>query len=225
MSPHAFKICIILSTCVHLAVLYPRSFLHLIPKQERPSQRIELTYFRSGPIKDVVVKDIKPITVQKEVKPARYPLSNVVKLAEIKTPEVPEPLIVETYTEPKIDLKSEMPEGFREEKGNTADGSSEDDAMLLEGYHLKVREKIKGMLEKNGKRFTREGEVYVKFVISKAGTLKDLVLYKDSGKEMHSLEAIAIKSIKEASPFPPFDSEIEETELSFKIPIRFTLHP
>lgn len=221
MSPYAFKICIILSTCVHLAVLCPRSFLRLIPKQERPSQRIELTYFRSGPIKDVVVKDIKPITAQKEVKSVR----NVAKLAEIKTPEVPEPLIVETYTEPKIDLKAEMPEGFREEKGNTADASSEDAAILLEGYHLKVREKIKAMLEKNGKRFTREGEVYVKFVISKVGTLKDLVLYKDSGKEMRSLEAIAIKSVKEASPFPAFDAEIEETELSFKIPIRFTLHP
>ncbi len=151
MSPHAFKICIILSTCVHLAVLCPRSFLRLIPKQEWPSQRIELTYFRSDPIKEVVVKDIEPITAQKEVKPVRYSLSNVVRPAEIKTPEVPEPLIVETYTEPKIDLKPETPESLREEKGNTADGSSEDDAILLEGYQLKVRERIKAMLEKNGK--------------------------------------------------------------------------
>ncbi len=171
-------------------------------RPEIPSQRIELTYFREE------LTSIKSKTEKKSVEAAEQ---KELKIAITKTPEAPVPLVAETYTEAKIDLKPE--------------GNSSEDGGTLENYYLKVREEIKSALEKHGKRFTREGEVYVKFIISKDGALKELALYKNSTRGASSLEAIAIKSIKEASPFPPFDDGINKAELPFKVPIRFALQP
>ena len=203
-----FKICIILSTFIHLTLLHSWSFMSFMQRPEMPSQRIELTYFQEGPVKDLVIKDIKPIVSS-------------------KTPKASTPLMAETYKKVEIDL---MPEDstspqVEESKAVEFTDSASDDGGVLENYYLRVREKIKSALEKNGKQFTKEGEVYVKFVVSRNGDLRDLALYKTSTKDISSLEAIAIKSIKEASPFAVFDGEIDKKELPFKIPIRFTLRP
>ncbi len=207
MSSNAhFKICIILSTFIHLTLLHSRPFMPFIQRSEMPSQRIELTYFQESPAKDVVIKNIKPIVSS-------------------KTPGASTPLMVETYKKVEIDLKPEESTSLQVEEIKTVEpmDSASEDGEVLENYYLKVREMIKSALEKNGKQFTKEGEVYIKFVISRNGDLRDLALYKTSTKDISSLEVIAIKGIKDASPFPTFAGEIDKKELPFKIPIRFTL--
>ncbi len=66
----------------------------------------------------------------------------------------------------------------------------------------------------------RESEVGIKFVLDRNGNLKDIFLYRGTGPDASSLEKLAVKSVKEASPFPPFSDKIKEGELQFNLPIR-----
>jgi len=217
-----FKICIILSVFTHLAVICPWPFLRLMSKPEIPFKKIELTYFLEGPVKDVIIKDIKPVTSVREErikniktatrKKADNDLSEALELKIKKNKGASEEITSETS-------------GNFENKKTVATKNNSEDTGIRENYYLKVREKIKSILEKNCRGRMEEGEVYVKFIITKNGTLKDLVLYKNSLKNARFLEAMAIKSIRQASPFPPFDDGINETELLFKQPIQITHHP
>ena len=204
-----FKICIILSTCIHLAVLHPWPFLRLIPEPDISSQRIELVYLQNNLIEDVIVKDTKPVI-------------SVKQKAEKSSSGSAEPYIEKEVAVPKITI-FEIAQDPKAEDAGLAESVL--DKIAFENYYLEVREKIKSALEKNGKRFDREGEVYLKFTIKRGGELRDLALYKNSTGNIPLLEKIAIKSVKEASPFPPFDEEITKAELPFKLPIRFILHP
>lgn len=190
-------------------------------KPEISFQRIELTYFKEGLVKDVPIKDIKPITSVKEKS----------KKIDIKTAKL-EKIEIELRQSQKIPIekidiiKNRAPLISEDERGAKSDTPEKlaKATLVREDYCLKVREEIKSMLEKNGRHFIREGNVYVRFIINRDGTLKDLVLYKKTARGMQPLERIVIKSIKEASPFLPFDDSIKEAELPFDLPIRFTLH-
>ena len=215
-----FKICIIASICAHLALFCSWPLFRSISRPEIRFQKIELTYFRDGPVEDVVIKDIKPITsVRRDNRLIEAAKKEAVKSSEDKTPEASTPLEAEAYREVKVDLKDEL----HSEEGYPKEVEAQS-RLLREAYYMKVREKIKSTLEKNCKGRLKEGEVYVKFTIKKDGALKDLVLYKSSGRNPRLLEAMAIQSIKEASPFPPFDEEMAEIELLFRQPIQITYH-
>lgn len=218
-----FKICIILSTFIHMAILYPWPFFRLISKQEISFRKIELTYFRTGHIKDVLIKDISTATsINKE---GGKESAKTIKLEKIK-------IDLEKDSELKIEQKqdvakdtvletSKISQNKKIDNLNTASG----DKTAHENYCLRVREKIKSILEKNARHFIREGDVYVRFIVKKDGALKNLTLCKSPDKNVCPLEEIAIESIKEASPFPPFHDGIKEEELPFTLPIRFTLRP
>lgn len=214
-----FKICLILSTFIHLTFLYPWSFLEVTPSAKITFQKLELTYFKVGETEDVLVKDIKPITSIKEKSEKEDTKTKRLEKIKIDLKRDAESKIEEEKT------KEEKPEIAKVPQRETdAKESDSEDETLRDSYYLEVREKIKAALEKNGRRFMKEGDVYVRFIVKRDGTLKDLILYKKSGKNMRVLEEIAIKSIKEASPFPAFDESMKEAELPFDLPIRFSLH-
>ena len=87
---------------------------------------------------------------------------------------------------------------------------------------LTIREMIRTAIEKNCKRIPKEGDVSVRFIIDRNGNIKEVALYKTSRRGIKFLENIAIRSIKEASPFPPFSDEMQDKELPLILPIRFT---
>ncbi|MEA3305267.1 MAG: TonB family protein [Candidatus Omnitrophota bacterium] len=89
-------------------------------------------------------------------------------------------------------------------------------------YESKIREMIKSVIEKNCKRISKEGNVSVRFIIERTGNIKKITLHRPSGRGMKSLENIVVKSIKQASPFPPFSREMKEDEIPLILPICFT---
>lgn len=218
-----FKICIVLSACTHIAIIYPWPFLQSMSRPEISFQRIELTYFEEGAIQDVLIKDLKPITSVKQA--SRKKNIEMVKLEKVK-------IDLKKSSESKFEQKpivakntiSGISKDSRQKNSDTTESASKDE-IIRENYCLKVREKIKSILEKKSKRFTGEGEIYARFIINRNGILKNLTMHKGSGKGTHLFGIIAIESIKEASPFPSFGDEIKENELLFKLPIRFTYHP
>jgi TonB family protein len=87
-------------------------------------------------------------------------------------------------------------------------------------YYQIVREKIKRAAYQNYSG-SEIGEVSISFVISDDGYLKDLRLLEDKSSPNPYLRDIAIKSIKDASPFPNFPKELDYPRLSFNLAITF----
>ena len=67
----------------------------------------------------------------------------------------------------------------------------------------------------------KEGEVYLTFVLSADGTLKDLKLIAERTSANDYLKEVGLRSIKESSPFPPFPQNLAYPELTFNVVISF----
>ncbi|MDP2928124.1 MAG: energy transducer TonB [Candidatus Omnitrophota bacterium] len=89
-------------------------------------------------------------------------------------------------------------------------------------YYQIVREKIRRSAYQN---YTHNeiGEVYVSFVISNDGYIKDVRLVEERSAVNDYLRDIALRSVKDASPFPNFPKELDYPQLSFNIIISFEI--
>ena len=87
-------------------------------------------------------------------------------------------------------------------------------------YYKLIREKIR----KNAYYYyntNSRGEVLVHFVIASNGLVDSLHL-KDASTLSRTLQNIAVKSVRDAAPFPPFPPELRDySRLSFNISIYF----
>ena len=89
-------------------------------------------------------------------------------------------------------------------------------------YYQIVREKIRRSAYQN---YTHNdtGEVYVSFIISNDGYIKDVHLVEEKTTFNEYLKNIALRSIRDASPFPNFPKELDYPQLSFNIIISFEI--
>lgn len=65
------------------------------------------------------------------------------------------------------------------------------------------------------------GEVYLTFILTSDGSLKELQILEDRTTAGQYLRTIGLKSIKEAVPYPPFPKELRYPELTFNVVISF----
>jgi TonB family protein len=89
-------------------------------------------------------------------------------------------------------------------------------------YYQIVREKIRRSAYQNYTH-NETGEVYVSFIISNDGYIKDVRLAEEKTKANDYLKNIALRSIRDASPFPNFPKELDYPQLSFNIIISFEI--
>ncbi|MCX5693926.1 MAG: energy transducer TonB [Candidatus Omnitrophica bacterium] len=89
-------------------------------------------------------------------------------------------------------------------------------------YYQIVREKIRRSAYQN---YTHSvtGEVYVSFIISNDGVVKDVRFVEEKTTVNDYLKNIALRSIRDASPFPNFPKELDYPQLSFNIIISFEI--
>jgi outer membrane biosynthesis protein TonB len=89
-------------------------------------------------------------------------------------------------------------------------------------YYQIVREKIRRSAYQN---YTHNeiGEVYISFIISNDGYIKDVHLIEAKTSASDYLKGIAARSVKDASPFPNFPKELDYPQLSFNIIISFEI--
>ncbi len=90
------------------------------------------------------------------------------------------------------------------------------------GYYQLIREKIKRAAYQNYSR-SDCGDVYISFVISSDGHLKNLILSGEKSSSNNYLKQIAVQSVKDASPFPNFPKELDYPQLSFNVIISFEI--
>ena len=87
-------------------------------------------------------------------------------------------------------------------------------------YYRFIREKIRETAFNHYDSRT-EGEVFVSFVITNNGNVDTLSVGQESAAEK-SLQKIALQSVKNAAPFPPFPPELKDyARLHFNISIYF----
>lgn len=89
-------------------------------------------------------------------------------------------------------------------------------------YYQIVREKIRRAAYQSYTK-TETGEVYLTFLLSKSGALIDERLIMDRSSTSEYLKDVASRSIKNASPFPPFPKELDYPQLSFNVIISFEI--
>jgi len=87
-------------------------------------------------------------------------------------------------------------------------------------YYQLVREKIRRAAYQN---YTRSdtGEVYLSFIISDDGELREVRLNEDRSSSSAYLQRIALRSMQDAAPFPSFPKELDYPQLSFNVIISF----
>ncbi|MFA5156400.1 MAG: energy transducer TonB [Candidatus Omnitrophota bacterium] len=88
------------------------------------------------------------------------------------------------------------------------------------GYFQLTREKVKRILYQ---RYTymEEGEVYLSFIVSNSGDIKDVRVDDDRSSASPYLREIAMASVRESSPFPAFPKDLEYPELTFNVVVSF----
>ncbi len=89
-------------------------------------------------------------------------------------------------------------------------------------YYQIVREKIRRAAYQNYTR-AEVGEVYISFLIFAEGSLSIVHLVEEKSSPSPYLREIALRSIKEASPFPNFPKELDYPQLSFNVVISFEI--
>ncbi|MDD5130680.1 MAG: hypothetical protein PHS66_06525 [Candidatus Omnitrophica bacterium] len=89
-------------------------------------------------------------------------------------------------------------------------------------YYQIVREKIRRSAYQN---YTHSvtGEVYASFIISNDGYVKDVRFIEEKTTVNDYLKNIALRSVRDASPFPNFPKELDYPQLSFNIIISFEI--
>lgn len=89
-------------------------------------------------------------------------------------------------------------------------------------YYNLVREKIRRAAYQNYSH-AETGEVYLAFVVSKIGALNTVKLIEERSSGNIYLREVALRSIREAAPFPPFSKDLDYPQLSFNVIISFTI--
>ena len=89
-------------------------------------------------------------------------------------------------------------------------------------YYQIVREKIRRSAYENYMH-NETGEVYVSFIISNDGYIKVVHMVEEKTSANDYLKGVALRSVKEASPFPNFPKELDYPQLSFNIIISFEI--
>lgn len=88
------------------------------------------------------------------------------------------------------------------------------------GYYQLIREKIRKSAYYNYSH-SQTGEVYVTFLITKDGNLKEVKFIESKSTQSEYLKNISMNSVRQAAPFPAFPKELAFEQLSFNVVISF----
>jgi protein TonB len=124
--------------------------------------------------------------------------------------------------------KKVLPSYIEEKKGIVSlskDLEKEKIPKAILSYYRAVREEIKKSAIANKPFGGGRGEVTVIFEVLSDGSLSDINLDQSRSVSNRILKKAALRSIKLASPFPPFPKEIGTDNITFSITIEFDLAP
>lgn len=211
---------------MHGIILFQRFDFSSIPQQDKERQKngVEVKY--------VERKEEPKLTVKGELLSKPGPARPAIKIENKKIAPPPfidkdnvfnsgkKSSVDEYFTKPSL-MKPDMAAGKKKITLPAVGLDKIDNPSYLNYYQI-VREKIKRSAYQNYMR-TEEGEAYLSFTIYNSGYLGQVKIVEDKSSGSSYLNDIALRSIKDASPFPGFPKELDYPELSFNVVISFEI--
>jgi len=211
---------LIISLSVHLLLVCSSLFIQTRPIKKMRINKMEVIYTAHKKAETQVPKD-KPAdskpTKNDKITP-QDPLASGVLIKERN--EQPETLkIYERVPDKNRSLNMAMKKTvsvpvLQSEKINNP---------TYANYYSLVRGRIRQRAYFNYSEYYA-GEVYLTFILTSDGTLKELKIIEERTTGGQYLRTIGLKSIKEADPFPPFPKDLRYPELTFNVVISFQVH-
>lgn len=213
-----FKYALILSLSIHLVII-ARFSLSKIRAMKKPLQNIEVTYYNfklqtskiNPPVKQedrAKERQEKKVEVLLEEKVDNPPIKDLSKLDDKLEVSNKQPAII---TQVEVKRKISVNPIKSEEIKNPA----------YRSYYQIIRGKIEKRVHANYSKMDF-GKVYVTFVVSSDGSLKQTKIIEDMTAANNYLQDICLKSVGEASPFPAFPSDLGNyPERTFNVEISF----
>lgn len=224
LSDRVFQIAFLISLLAHTAILFQKANLNLFPNHNR-EEKLEISYVKELEKKSVYTKP----TPDKKDLPLDLP-SNIVAKKRLPPPFIDKQdffkksggnkLSELAVTKPSL-IKPDII-AIKKKITLPPIGIDKINNSSYIGYYQIVREKIKRAAYHNYTRI-ETGEAYLSFIISNDGYLKEVRISEEKSSSNQYLKEIALRSIKEASPFPVFPKELDYPQLSFNVVISFEI--
>lgn len=212
-----FQIALFISVFVHAAVLYQLPQLEV--NIHKSIKQLEVTY-----------QQLKTLPAEIKVvdkKTAQYPPQYQDKIQVVKSSQNISSFMKDKFNLDNFKIFQSKPkvakvDASQKKKTIKSTLDSKMDNPLYKTYYEQIRDKIKSQAYKNYTKY-EEGEVYLSFVVSSAGELVDTKLFKEKSSQNDFLQDVAVKSVKQAAPFPKFPADLNFPQLSFNVIISFEL--
>jgi len=194
------KNCVLVSVLIHFLVAYP-AYNSFLSRQDAARR-------------DHIVVDYIKLEEPRKTE-ARRPGVNV-----RETPRVEVKQKVETTQAPvapaaKAGAKKETPQELAKKQARIR--STKD----YINYYQLIREKIRQRLKSNYRRYHGEGDVGLVFILRSNGSLEALDIERASSTKDASLIDIAVSSLRQASPLPPFPKALAIPKMAFNLTVSF----
>ncbi|MCX5707709.1 MAG: TonB family protein [Candidatus Omnitrophica bacterium] len=223
-SDRNFQLALVFSLLAHTAMVINYPGFNLLPFAKKPLM-VKISYLKNPPQltetqKQMLSRKAHQVKLPSQVsafdKNSLIPPSNK-EILKLNRPALPhqQALIKPAIIKPDIiavKKKITLPPVDMEKMNNPTYVS----------YYQFVREKIRRAAYQNFSR-SETGEVYMAFVISSTGILRDVRLIEEKSSPNYYLRETALRSIRDASPFPLFPKELDYPQLSFNVIISFEI--
>lgn len=219
-----FQFALLISIIIHGAVLFHNFNLFAFKPGKKAQENIEINYLKPKPeAKQETKQYVKIASPEKRSSNAKKinppPFVDIEKYGTLQKNKTTTPSPV-TFTKPSI-MKSDIIAMKKKITLPPVDLDKIKNPSYINYYQI-VREKIKRAAYQNYMH-TETGEVFVSFLISADGYLGQAKIIEDKSSPSGYLREIALKSVKDASPFPNFPAELNYPELSFNVVISFEI--
>lgn len=227
ISDRFLQIAFVVSLFIHSAIFIPRlGFNPLVPKPK--NQKMEVSYIKESLEVKPLPRDKSKLNMQKLSQDPFLKLdSKIVSGRRIPPPYIQQnkgaKVLPDKFSElSKPDFSSPDIMIIKKKINLPPIEMAKIDNPSYINYYQIVREKIRRSAYQN---YTQNatGEVYVSFIISNDGDIRLVRLVEEKTTANDYLKNIALKSVKDASPFPNFPKELDYPQLSFNIIISFEI--
>jgi len=218
-----FLIAILISACVHGAILFQTSNLTLFSRNTK-NKKVEVSYLktpqennaRNIPVKSQLLPRVSVKQKTQGAEPPPYIDKSAIFRQDRYSPGLPRP----SFSKPAlvnpdiiaVKKKVVIPPIDIQKINNP----------IYVSYYQMVREKIRHCAYNNFIQ-AEEGEVYLTFTASSDGNIRDIHLVEEKSSSSPYLRKVGFASIKDASPFPNFPKELDYPQLTFNVIISFKI--
>lgn len=233
-----FKYSLIFSLFFHTAIIIEWPFYKHLFTQQNQYKAIEVTYLK---FKETDMPTLKREVIREPAQ-SKIEIFQPTKIASERLSKSAQPQKSELQSAKKDGaLPSEKKKEGKDEKGQIVEqkpstetgrtsaqkpeGVASIDLKGLRPVPASYSQAVRNKIRKNigGARSEIEGDVYVRFVVTSDGKLKELSIIDERSTKNRLLKEKVFEAIKNSSPFPNFPKEFVSPEVVFTCQISFEL--